>query len=683
MISVIIPIASKSKYCACALDSILAQECQTEILIVPTVSDEDVLIFLDELVQDREGIQILSPCADLAEAVNLGISASSGEYVHFCTGRETLQPGLYQSILEKMAAEDADVACFGWQDHAGVQMSGSAFNGVGNMQAFLELMLTDCGAAGEFGGYGPQLWNKVFHRRVFYLDEVYIGASSECFGLMEPIWMTNLALNCQSAVFTSECMMKREVPASDYTQVETLDFPALCKHEKAALAFAEKYSTYTYKQMLQLFFAYEIRLMLLCRERKMVKMAAAIENHLTDFYGVPYEEKHAVQTYIRAEHQQKTIAGLRQDVSLQSKKVAALASRNESLQQDRDWLKKRTESQAQRLEKQAQRIEGMEKDRDWLKKRTESQAQRIESQAQRIEGMEKDRDWLKKKTESQQQRIESQARRIEGMEADRDWLKKKTENQQQKIDNQSQRIENMEKDREWLKKKNESQQKRIEKQAKRIEGMEADRDWLKKKNESQQQRLEKQASCIEGMEADRNWLKKKTEKQQLRIETQAQRIEGMAKDRDWLKKKTESQLQRIEGLEADRAFLKRKSEGQAKKIEAQITRIEGMEKDRDWLKKKTESQQQRIEGLEADRAFLKRKSATQHDVIVEKSALIHNLESDKAWLENKTERQLQRIQSLSASLDEFQGSFLARTALKLNRLYRKICAFFASWIEKW
>ena len=413
MVSVIIPLDSKSRHCVPAMNSILSQGKETyEILILP-VAGEEVLAFAEEIVRDRQLVRILPQCLNMADAVNSGIAAARGEYIHICTGREILGEGVYAEILAQMRQTQADVCCFGWQDHTGTEMCAGGFNGVGNMQAFLELILTDPGAAGDYSSYGTQLWNKVFRRDVFFVEGAQIAASNECLGLMEPVWLSKLAINCERAVFSGESLLKRETPVTERIFAEDFDFSALCKQEKEALAFVETLSSYAYRLMLQVFFSYEIGLLLRCREQKLVKMAAAIESHLMDFYGIPYEEKRVIRTFIRAEHQQKSIAGLRRDVAQQRGKVLELSNQAEGLKADRAFLKRKTESQQKR-------IEGLEADRTFLKRKTESQQKRIE-------GLEADRTFLKRKTESQQ-------KRIEGLDADKTFLKRKTESQLREIE---------------------------------------------------------------------------------------------------------------------------------------------------------------------------------------------------------------------------------------------------------
>ncbi len=451
MISVIIPLESKSRYCVPALESIISQgEEALEICIIPVAGDESVPDFAEEIARGREVVSVLPLCRNMAEAVNLGVSSARGEYIHICTGREILQPGTYAAALRQMAEADADAACFGWEDHTGAHMCAAAFSGSGNRQAFLELILTDPAAPGEFSGYGTQLWNKIFRRRVFFLEGTLIPASEEAFDMMEPVWLCHLAVQCEKAVFLSDSLLKRQTPPVVREDVDTLDIPAFHEQQRRALAFAETISPYAYKLMLQLFFAGEISLLLRLRERRLVKAAAAVESYLADYYGVPYDENQVIQTYIRVMHQQKSMDGLRRDISKESKKVLELTDQTEKLKADRTFLQKQRESQAKK-------IEDLTADRTFLQKQRESQAKKIE-------GLTADRTFLQKQRESQ-------AKKIESLTADRTFLQKQRESQAKKI-------EDLTADRILL-------QMQREEQDKRIEGLEADKADLKRTNQTQ------------------------------------------------------------------------------------------------------------------------------------------------------------------------------------------------------
>lgn len=406
MVSVIILLDGKSRHNAPALDGILAQgNALREVLLIPVGEDESLPEYARELVRGREKVLVLDPCGDIAQAINLGISEAAGEYVHFCTGREIPDPGAYGTIVEQMARNQADAACFGWRDHTGASMCGSGFRGTGNMQAFLEMILTDPGAEGDYSGYGGQLWNKMFRRHILYIEGSRIFAEPEGAGLLETLWQCRVSLQCQRAVFLPDPMVKRLVPGVERLEPGYLDLPALIRKEQEAFAQAEAISTLAYRRMQQLFFAHLVRLLLVCREQKLVKMAAAIENHMLELGAASWDEGRFVQLAIREEYQRRTIGALKQENGEQNKQIQQLSKRAEGLVADRTFLQNKTE-------RQARKIEGLEVDRDFLKKKTEGKTRKIE-------GLEEDRRFLKNKAERQQQKIESLSQDVAFLKAKR------------------------------------------------------------------------------------------------------------------------------------------------------------------------------------------------------------------------------------------------------------------------
>ncbi len=107
MVSVIIPAYNCSQYVSRAIDSVLEQNVNLEIIVIDDCSDDDVDLVLSRY-SDFDNIVYIKNTSNLgvAEARNKGVTLSKGEYIAFLDGDDIWAPDKLQKQLEAMASGD-------------------------------------------------------------------------------------------------------------------------------------------------------------------------------------------------------------------------------------------------------------------------------------------------------------------------------------------------------------------------------------------------------------------------------------------------------------------------------------------------------------------------------------------------------------------------------------------------
>lgn len=114
LISVIVPIYNVEDYLAACLDSILQQTYRNiEVIAVNDGSKDGSLSILEEYAKKDDRIQIVDkPNGGLADARNAGIAVAKGDYVFCIDSDDTIDPIMFETMLNKAIEEEADyVVC--------------------------------------------------------------------------------------------------------------------------------------------------------------------------------------------------------------------------------------------------------------------------------------------------------------------------------------------------------------------------------------------------------------------------------------------------------------------------------------------------------------------------------------------------------------------------------------------
>ncbi|MFW7431979.1 bifunctional glycosyltransferase/CDP-glycerol:glycerophosphate glycerophosphotransferase [Vagococcus carniphilus] len=112
-ISAVIAIYNVDEYIVEALDSLLEQEVENidlEVIVVDDGSTDETPNILNEYQTQHSNIKVINvDRVGLGKARNVGIEASTGEYLIFMDGDDIIYPNAYYAMLESALKNDADI----------------------------------------------------------------------------------------------------------------------------------------------------------------------------------------------------------------------------------------------------------------------------------------------------------------------------------------------------------------------------------------------------------------------------------------------------------------------------------------------------------------------------------------------------------------------------------------------
>lgn len=110
-VSVIVPVHNTAKYIEDCVESITNQTLKDiEIILVENASTDNSLEICSSLSQNNARIKVVhSDIGDPSLARNIGIEASSGEYLGFIDSDDTVAPEMYADLLELLESESLDI----------------------------------------------------------------------------------------------------------------------------------------------------------------------------------------------------------------------------------------------------------------------------------------------------------------------------------------------------------------------------------------------------------------------------------------------------------------------------------------------------------------------------------------------------------------------------------------------
>ncbi len=113
LISVIIPVYKVADTLRSSVGSVTAQTHRDlEIILVDDGSPDECPAICDELAEADARIKVIhKPNGGVSDARNVGIAAARGDVIGFVDPDDMTEPKMFESMLEAMRAEDADISC--------------------------------------------------------------------------------------------------------------------------------------------------------------------------------------------------------------------------------------------------------------------------------------------------------------------------------------------------------------------------------------------------------------------------------------------------------------------------------------------------------------------------------------------------------------------------------------------
>lgn len=110
-ISVIVPVHNAEKYLLTSVASLKAQTyADIEIVLVENASSDSSPALCDDIAAGDDSVKVIHlDMGDPANARNQGILASTGEYIGFIDSDDTIEPDMYEKMLELALNEDLDI----------------------------------------------------------------------------------------------------------------------------------------------------------------------------------------------------------------------------------------------------------------------------------------------------------------------------------------------------------------------------------------------------------------------------------------------------------------------------------------------------------------------------------------------------------------------------------------------
>ena len=116
LVSVIMPVYNSQQYVKAAVNSIVKQTYENiEIICVNDSSTDDSLSVLNELASSDCRIKIIDSPVNVGagEARNLAIKEAKGEFITFVDADDTIEPDLYQRVIDEINKNNPDQVVWG------------------------------------------------------------------------------------------------------------------------------------------------------------------------------------------------------------------------------------------------------------------------------------------------------------------------------------------------------------------------------------------------------------------------------------------------------------------------------------------------------------------------------------------------------------------------------------------
>lgn len=165
LVSVIIPAYNIEAYIGRCLDSVLSQTYENlEIIVVDDGSSDGTGKILDDYEKKDSRIKVIhKENGGVSSARNKGLDVAAGDYIGFVDGDDLIAPEMYETLVNLLEEEDADIAHCGYQMVFPDRVDYYYNTGKRKVQT-TEEGLKDL-LSGEM--IEPALYNKLYKRRLF------------------------------------------------------------------------------------------------------------------------------------------------------------------------------------------------------------------------------------------------------------------------------------------------------------------------------------------------------------------------------------------------------------------------------------------------------------------------------------------------------------------------------------
>ncbi|MDY4220112.1 MAG: glycosyltransferase [Candidatus Faecousia sp.] len=195
-LSIIIPAYNAVSYLEDCIESVMSGTYQDfEILLIDDGSVDGTGSLCDRLAEKYSVIQVFhTPNRGLSNARNLGIDHASGQYIGFVDADDVIAPNMFEALVHCMEP-DVDMTACRFQrckrEALEVTVPSITCQTITNQAETAQKILT--------GGYGPNIWNKLFKAEVLNQNEIRFRKG--CRAMEDMYFTTEYLIYCRKAVF--------------------------------------------------------------------------------------------------------------------------------------------------------------------------------------------------------------------------------------------------------------------------------------------------------------------------------------------------------------------------------------------------------------------------------------------------------------------------------------------------
>lgn len=212
-ISVIIPVYGVESYIErCARALFEQTQNGIEFIFINDCSPDKSMEILSRVLCEYPTVNVRIIDFDhnggVSKAREAGISMASGEYIGFCDSDDYVSRDMYQKLYDTAVANDADIVACGFYAIEEGQKKEVAFS-------------WDCDSSDlifsfeHFGGVYGALWNKVFKREFFNLNNFRLGDDLSMWE--DSCLLIPLRLKSKKTVFIKDCLYNYNVNPNGIT----------------------------------------------------------------------------------------------------------------------------------------------------------------------------------------------------------------------------------------------------------------------------------------------------------------------------------------------------------------------------------------------------------------------------------------------------------------------------------
>lgn len=210
-LSVIIPVYNAEHYLSEALDSVLSQGVDIELIAVDDNSSDGSAEILRKysLTDERVKPIFLPENKGVAHARNIALKEALGEYVAFCDADDTVPKGAYRELLSRASGRDMSIGAYCNADSDGNEGDCIPLSKGAKKSLFLSVFSVSC------------LWNKIIKRsfiiqnRLLFDESMRIGE--------DVVFLAELVMKRPSYAVTDKLVYRHRQHPSSLVHTYTLD----------------------------------------------------------------------------------------------------------------------------------------------------------------------------------------------------------------------------------------------------------------------------------------------------------------------------------------------------------------------------------------------------------------------------------------------------------------------------